>query len=459
MECALRILAVCYAVDLARKKLAGSSRLWEAVLYLVNDHSDFIKRRLSLYSSAGNHTIAECTGLVYAGTLFPELDGAEGWKNLGLAQLDRESSRQIALDGGGSEQAFWYLQFIVDLYGLVVALLDHRHEPAPPAVRYAHTRGRLFLNAFSDAPEKLPSVGDSDNGYALSPFLRLSRDIHRPPQSLLIFEDSGYSMIRDRKNGEITLVFDHGPLGMASSFGHGHADALSVLLRRGQEEILIDSGTYTYTGDARWRSYFRGTTAHNTVTVDGSDQAVQEAPFIWSHPFQSRLIRHEEDWNGEIRLLACHDGYSRLKPGVEHWRAVIHRPPGLWLVFDHLTGEGVHTLDLHWHCGVTPVRKGDGFLLSVRDQDFSLVVRGGEVSFHSGDESPVLGWRSCRYGFKEPITTLRARYHGKLPHRFVTKIGTGDEPTKLSETECSLIEGWMDEARANRAARRAGGLR
>jgi hypothetical protein len=266
-------------------------------------------------------------------------------------------------------------------------------------------------------------------------------------------------MIRDRKNGEITLVFDHGPLGMASSFGHGHADALSVLLRRGQEEILIDSGTYTYTGDARWRSYFRGTTAHNTVTVDGSDQAVQEAPFIWSHPFQSRLIRHEEDWNGEIRLLACHDGYSRLKPGVEHWRAVIHRPPGLWLVFDHLTGEGVHTLDLHWHCGVTPVRKGDGFLLSVRDQDFSLVVRGGEVSFHSGDESPVLGWRSCRYGFKEPITTLRARYHGKLPHRFVTKIETGDEPTKLSETECSLIEGWMDEARANRAARRAGGLR
>jgi len=459
MECALRILAVCYAVDLARKKLPGSSPIWNAVLYLVNGHADFIHRRLSLYSSAGNHTIAECAGLVYAGTLFPELDGAEGWKNLGLAQLDREASRQIVLDGGGSEQAFGYLQFIVDLYGLVVALLDHRHDPVPPAVRYAHTRGRLFLSAFADAPEGMPFIGDADNGYALSPFLRLSHDIDSARPMLRIFENSGYSILRDREDHEITLILDHGPLGMAPSYGHGHADALSVLLRRGPEEILIDSGTYTYTGETSWRSYFRGTPAHNTVTVDGLDQAVQETPFMWSHPFRCQLIRHEKAPNGEIRLLAYHDGYVRLKPGVEHWRAVVYRPPGLWLIFDHLTGEGVHTLDLHWHCGVSPVQNGDRFLLPARVQNFSLVVRGGELSRHSGEESPISGWKSSRYGFKEPITTLRARYHGKLPHRFVTQIQAGDEPAKISETERLWVEGWMNEAQANRSARCAAGLR
>ena len=31
------------------------------------DHACFIAQRLSLYSSAGNHTVAECAGLVYAG--------------------------------------------------------------------------------------------------------------------------------------------------------------------------------------------------------------------------------------------------------------------------------------------------------------------------------------------------------------------------------------------------------
>jgi hypothetical protein len=458
MECALRILAVCYAVDLARKKLAGSSRIWKAALYLVNGHADFINRRLSLFSSVGNHTIAECAGLVYAGTLFPELDGAEGWKNLGLAQLDRESSRQIALDGGGSEQAFWYLQFIVDLYGLVVSLLDHRHDPVPPAVRYAQTRGRLFLNAFANGPEGLPSIGDADNGYALSRFLRFSHDIDSARPILRIFENSGYSVLRDREDHEITLILDHGPLGMAPSYGHGHADALSVLLRQGSEEILVDSGTYTYSGDPRWRSYFRGTPAHNTVTVDGLDQAVQETPFMWSHPFRCQLIRHEEAPNGEVRLLAYHDGYVRLKPGVEHWRAVVYRPPGLWLIFDQLVGEGLHTLDLHWHCGISPVRRDEGFLLSMRDRDFFLAVQGGALSLHSGEENPILGWKSCRYGSKDPITTLRARYHGKLPHRFATQIQTGDKPAKISETERSLIEGWMNEAQANRSARCAAGL-
>jgi hypothetical protein len=458
MECGLRILGVCFAVDLARKKLAGSSRLWKAVLVLVDGHADFINRRLSLYSSAGNHTIAECAGLVFAGTLFPELDGAEGWKNMGLAQLDRESSRQIALDGGGSEQSFGYLQFVVDLYGLVVALLDHRHDPVPPAVRYAHTRGRLFLNAFSDGPEGLPAIGDSDNGNALSPFLRLSRDIYHTHQPLQIFENSGYSILRDREDGEITLILDHGSLGMAPSYGHGHADSLSVLLRRGPEEILVDPGTYTYSGDGRWRSYFRGTAAHNTVTVDGEDQAVQEAPFIWSHPFRCQLIRHEEAPNGEIRLLASHDGYGRLKPGVEHWRAVVYRPSGIWLIFDQLVGEGAHTLDLHWHCGVSPVRTDEGYLLSIRDHDFSLAVQGGELSLHSGEEDPVLGWKSRGYGIKEPITTLRARYQGKLPHVFMTRIQTGNGPSKISDSEWSLIKGWMDESRANRAARCSGGL-
>jgi hypothetical protein len=69
-----------------------------------------------------------------------------------------------------------------------------------------------------------------------------------------------------------------------------------------------------------------------------------------------------------------------------------------------------------------------------------------------------LGWKSRGYGIKEPITTLRARYQGKLPHVFMTRIQTGNGPSKISDSEWSLIKGWMDESRANRAARCSGGL-
>ena len=36
---------------------------------------------------------------------------------------------------------------------------------------------------------------------------------------------------------------------------------------------MLDPGRYTYAeGDPNWRHWFRGTAAHNTVTVDGRDQ-------------------------------------------------------------------------------------------------------------------------------------------------------------------------------------------
>lgn len=459
MECGLRILAACHALDIGRRKLSQPDRVWPALLDLVKGHAGLIFQRPSLYSSSGNHTIAESAALVYAGVLFPEFRGAQAWKKQGLSILEREADRQILPDGGGIEQAFGYQRFIVDLYGIVIGLLQHFKQAVPPAVRDAHRRGRSFLNAFAETSDPWPSIGDGDNGYALSPLLQPPCEERQRPPVLTTFEEAGYSVIRSGAEEQALLIFDHGPLGMPPSYGHGHADALSVLFRSGKQEILADSGTYTYTGDTRWRSYFRGTSAHNTVTVDGLDQAVQETPFMWSHPFQSRLIRREKAGDGEIRLLASHDGYHRLKWGVEHRRAVIHRPPGLWLIVDRLTGEGVHTLDLRWHCGILPVPYGDGFLLTARGRDFSLVVEGGEISLHSGEEDPVSGWKSDRYGSKEPITTLRARYQGGLPHGFMTQIRTGSEPSMPSKAERSLIEGWMDEAQTNRVARRAGGLR
>ena len=56
--------------------------------------------------------------------------------------------------------------------------------------------------------------------------------------------------------------------------GHSHADTLSLVLRQGQEQILIDPGTYTYVADPLWRDRFRGTAAHNTVRIDGLDQGI-----------------------------------------------------------------------------------------------------------------------------------------------------------------------------------------
>ena len=411
------------------------------MLNIVGSHAYLIQHRISLFSSAGNHTIAECAGLIYAGVLFPEFKEAKNWKQKGLDIFTKEIDRQILSDGGGIEQAFWYLLFITDLTGLVVRLLEHIKEPSPE-IAAAFIRAKEFLSSFASVPEELPEIGDSDNGYALSPFLRLSfesKDVLN--KAIKTFPDAGYTLIDNHQGAQI--IFDHGFLGMAPSYGHGHADALSILVSLNKQGLFIDPGTYTYTGDQQYRAYFRSTQAHNTVTVDGLDQAKQETPFLWSQPFNASLIKKEENSSGVFRLLAKHDGYAQL--GVEHWRGLSYSVEGYIFIWDYLTGEGIHDLELNWHIANRVTQIENNFIVGMNGENVLLSVFGGKTSFYSGETIPVLGWRSKKYGVKEPITTLQIKQSGVLPIEFMTivQFDMSNNINLSSDNEISIFKGWM----------------
>lgn len=450
MECALRLIAACHAVDLVRMRLRTQERTWTNLLQLVASHAPLITKRLSLYSSAGNHTIAEGCGLVYAGTLFPEFSGASEWKAVGMRILEQESARQVLPDGGGIEQAFGYQLFIIDLLGLVQALLEHHGESVPATIANSVRNGRTFLDSFGINQKNLPSIGDYDGGYALSRHLRISwaGDAVRNGRSIT-FADSGYSIFHVCSSSPFRLTFDHGALGMPPCFAHGHADALSVILSCGDQEILVDPGTYTYTGDAAWRTYFRGTRAHNTVIVDRLDQAVQETAFLWSQPFGTSVIYRNATPDGAVTVIASHDGYEgRL--GVIHWRAVVYEPAGRWLIWDYLSGSGSHHLELNWHLAVVPTPTKDGYALQSDGGFLHLLIDGGKTTLHQGKTNPISGWRSTEYGMKEPISTLCTTFTGTLPHEFITQIQLDDAvPSAQPLTALSFFRRFAHEAPAH----------
>ncbi len=426
MECALRLLAVCHTLDLVRPWLTQPEKIWAGLLNLVASHAELIRRRVSGHSSSGNHTIAEAAGLIYAGLLFPKMELAERWLAYGLYLLEQEAPHQIRQDGGGREEAIWYLRFISDLYGLVIELLRHHQQLIPQKLVQASERSHTFLHAMMRPGDgALPYVGDGDSGYALSPFLRFVPIPVESVPGLTSFHLSGFSILRGRNQER--LLFDHGELGMAPCYAHGHADALSVQLEIGRQEILIDPGTFSYTGHPDWRQYFRSTRAHNTVTVDGRDQAVQETSFLWSQPFETHLIYRDETPEGKITVLARHYAYVQ-QCGVTHWRGVVYQPPGSWLVWDWLTGTGTHHLELNWNLGLSPVQSPTSYVLACEGQPVQLSVEGGQASLHRGETDPPSGWRSSTYGSKEPLTTLRVEHRGTLPHEFLTRIWCGEGP-------------------------------
>ena len=70
-------------------------------------------------------------------------------------------------------------------------------------------------------------------------------------------------------------LLDCGPIGDG---GHGHYDQLSVELYAAGRALVVDPGRYTYDAtDGSWRRRFKGTAAHNTVTVDDLDQTPYRA--------------------------------------------------------------------------------------------------------------------------------------------------------------------------------------
>ncbi len=405
MEQALRIVSVTHAFDLARPLLPASSR--RLVAELVLTHAADVERRLSLFSSAGNHTIAECVGLLYAGTLFPEHPRADRWARTGRELLRTEGARQVNADGGGMEQATWYLLFVADLLGLAQALLAHRAQRPIPELDGAVARARDFLGCFGSGARDLPAIGDGDGGYALSPDLRISWGRPAPGAIARELPHTGLTVVAP--SAQERLVVLHNPLGMPPSCGHGHADCLSVLFRRGGVDLLIDPGTYLYGGPPALRAYFRSTPAHNTATVGGRDQAEQIAPFMWKGSYRCQVLLRRSD-GGRHLVLARHDAYRRR--GVTHWRGVAYQEEAFLAIWDFLEGSRGAGFALHWHLGCPARLEGAGrevVLAPPGSSPLLMSLPPGEAALFAGSEAPLLGWRSTDYGRREPCPTIRWR--------------------------------------------------
>ncbi len=74
------------------------------------------------------------------------------------------------------------------------------------------------------------------------------------------------------KTGRLTINVRLGLVGQGGRGGHAHNDQLSVEVYISGTPIIVDSGTYCYTSDAKQRNYFRSTSAHNTLCVAGLEQ-------------------------------------------------------------------------------------------------------------------------------------------------------------------------------------------
>jgi hypothetical protein len=229
---------------------------------------------------------------------------------------------------------------------------------------------------------------------------------HPPTQISRAYPDAGLYIIRDAWAADTDLaVFRCGPFGLGGDgySAHAHCDLLSFVLWVQGVPVLVDSGTYTYA--APWRDRFRLTAAHNTVMVDGHEQAAPLSKFSWKHVPEARCT----GWDGQ-RVGGALPGYGQ----VEFSRELVHPRPGAWELVDNVTGPAEHLLEWFFHFA-------PGLELELHQEGHRVTVLKAGRSYLTLD-IPGTGvrpeqresWYSQQYGVKECNQVLYAHWKGKL---------------------------------------------
>ncbi len=430
----------------------GERRLqrWLASIYW---HQHFVHQYYAAHSSANNHLIGEAAGVYVASCVWPVWDESPGWQQRAREILEHECIAQNHPDGVNAEQALCYQQFVWDFLFLPLLLAQRGQQPFSADYQQRLHRMLIFLAALQDGEGQWPQIGDADEGLAtglsaagvtanyasiLASGAVLFDDAALAGQwddknACLLgeqakaawhdlrsqaaeplpaaFPDGGYYRLGDHRG--LCAWLDAGPLGLGELAAHGHADALQLLLWVRGIPVLVDPGTYAYHTEQRWRDYFRGTSAHNTVTVDGCDQSVIGGNFLWMEKAAAGCARHDSH-AAQHCFSGYHDGYQRLASPVRHERdAVLDISQQQLRVTDRLSGQGTHEVLQTWHFDPRwkPTLVGDLLTLVLDDQSLLHMQLDDKLQWAlcCGDEVQPMGWYSRKLDQREPCWSLVGR--------------------------------------------------
>lgn len=460
LEVAFRSISWLWIVHLLQKCSLVSSEFKSDLHQALMLSGRHIERYLSTYFSPNTHLLGEGVALFFLGVL-GNGRSAERWQQRGWEIVLAQAERQVQPDGMHFEQSTYYHVYALDLLLHARILAAANGIPIPPKLDCAIERmlGTLSLLGRTGMP---PRFGDDDGGRIFDPgrnsvehlldplatgaalfgrpdFKVVKPDlveetvwllgpdqatafnampISEPQVETVALRSSGLYLMMSPGRPTARLTIDAGPHG-AGGGGHGHADALSIQLAIGGRDVLVDPGTFVYASADAERQVFRGTGSHNTLQIDGVDQAEPAGPFPWQRLPEVRV----ENWtSGSFfdLLIATHSGYARLADPVIHRRHVFGLKSQFWLVLDTLEGQRDHYADVFWHLASD---------LRWQLQENAALATGeqGGLALLFADTpgwAPRIqeGWCSPVYGVRKRIEVLAFHHEGELQEGIATLL-------------------------------------
>lgn len=306
-----------------RKNLTVS--LWE--------HARFIETHLEwngpLSERRANHFLSDIVGLFTLGVFFSDTDAGRRWLEFSHKWLEKEIRRQVLDDGVHFECSISYHRLCLEMFIWCYHLGMRNDIYFSDVYKIRMDRMRAFVSAYTRPNGMAPLFGDNDDGRLLYSGLGNIND-HRylwdgvqtgasatdaaflsgndrssmaPASGLSAFTEAGFYVVKHQDMHLIVRAGRHAHLG-----AHAHCDQLSFELCIKSCPVFVDPGSFVYTSDPHKRNLYRGTRAHNVLSVNGADQnRASGEVFGFLDDTQTRILRADQN-----KIEARHTGFKTL---------------------------------------------------------------------------------------------------------------------------------------------------
>lgn len=323
--------------------------------FLINYHRHAL-HILGNYSDQGNHLLFEAQRMVYAGAFFPEFKEAGEWRKSGISILNREIKKQVYPDGGQYELDPHYHLAAINIFCKALRMADvngFRQEFPTGYVNTVKSMIEFYANicfpdysnpCFSDAklgdrPAEIRNYQDWLKLFPDCEWIRYyateGREGAPLPNLSHGAQTSGFFTFRNGwKQDATVMVVKAGPKGE----WHCQPDNGTFEFWFNGRNLFPDSGSYVYAGDdevMKLRNWFRRTSSHNTLTLDGKNlQTTQSVTKLW-----------KPEGNEQI-LVTENPHYD----GLKHRRSVFFVDQSYFVIVDEAVGNAQGVVNLNYHC-------------------------------------------------------------------------------------------------------------
>jgi uncharacterized heparinase superfamily protein len=364
----------------------------------------------------GNHLLENAKALIFAGCFFAGQGEADAWLEKGLAIYRRETPVQILSDGGHFERSPMYHALLLEGYLDIINLLPVDH----------HDR-RWFIEAAKRLSDFLVSVTKPDGEIAL--FNDSTQEIAARPGELLsytknllgyeatkknAFDETGYFI---HESQDVYLIIDGGPIAPDFLPAHAHADIFSFELSIKGLPFIVDAGVFEYQS-GKLRQFVRSTRAHNTVCVDGKDQAECWGSFRVGRRFAPYAVSFKKEAK-QSHFTGCFDGYGKLiGNSIIHQRLITCNDDRCEIIVEDLiAGKGRHVVESLIHLHPDVELKLENNCAQLKYRDINCRIESDNFPFEVED------FLYCpQFGLKQQNSALSIGGNLNLPVRLVYTI-------------------------------------